>query len=98
MDGWMENYLSVCCAPDSQEGGRAQTASSRELGGWAPRWDHLSSGAGVNARAGRHQVRATSYVHRAVTCEPQDVTWRVSWKGQEGVEYRSWQQRSMSRL
>ena len=93
----MKNYLSMCCTPDSQEGGRS-TDSSREPSGRAPRWDNLGSGAGVSARAGHHQVLATSCVHRAVTCEPQDVTWRVSWKGQERVEYWSWQQRSMSRL
>ena len=42
--------------------------------------------------AGHHRVLASSCVHRVMTREPQDVTWSISWKGQEWVEYRGWQQ------
>lgn len=42
--------------------------------------------------AGHHWVLSTSCVHRVMTCEPQDVTWSICWKGQEWVEYQSWEQ------
>lgn len=48
MNGWMKNYLSMCCTPDSQEGGQS-IDGSREPSKRSSRWDHLDSGAGVSA-------------------------------------------------